>query len=72
MVSLCRAGGVEAEVSSLLVHICQEVPDLGQPLVAQDQGLGQANGYGSFPGSRHHHMHRAEHPLHGLGALPHD
>ncbi|KAG7227357.1 hypothetical protein INR49_000362, partial [Caranx melampygus] len=35
-----KAGGVEAKVSSLLVYICQEVPDMGLlPLVAQDEGM---------------------------------
>ena len=58
---------------SLLVHIRQEVPDMGLlPLVASAEGLGEMHGDGSFPGSGYHHMHRAEHPLHGPGALPHD
>lgn len=70
---LCRAGGVEAKVPSLLVHICQEVPDMGLlPLVAEDEGVREVHGDGSFPGSRYHHMHCAEHALHGPGALPHD
>lgn len=71
--SLFRAGGVKAKVPSLLVHICQEVPDMGLlPLVAEDKGVGEDHGDGSFPGFRYHHMHCAEHPLHGPGALPND
>ncbi len=71
--SLCRAGGVEAEVSSLLVHFCKKVPGVGLlPLVAAGEGLGEVHGDGSFPGSGYHHMHCTEHPLHGPGALPHD
>lgn len=70
---LCRARGVEAEVPSLLVQIRQEVPDLGLlPLVAEDEGLGEVHGDGSFPGPGYHRMHCAEHPLHGPGALSHD
>lgn len=31
---ICRIGGIQAKVPSLLVHICQEVPDMGLlPLV---------------------------------------
>lgn len=71
--SVCRAGGVEAEVPPLLVHVCQEVPDMGLlPLVAAGEGVGEVHGDGSFSGSGYHHMHCAEHPLHGPGALPHD
>lgn len=70
---LCRAGGVEAEVSPLLVHLRQEVPDMGMlPLVATGEGVGDIDGDGSLPGPGYHHMHRAEHPLHGSGTLPHD
>lgn len=70
---LCRAGGVKAEVSPLLVHLCQEVPDMGMlPLVATGEGVGDVDGDGSLPGPGYHHMHRAEHPLHGSGTLPHD
>lgn len=71
--SLCRVGGVEAKVPPLLVHIRQEVPHLGLlPLVAAAEGVGEVHGDGPFPGSGYHHMHCAEHPLHGPGALPHD
>ena len=58
---------------SLLVKVRQEIPDMGLLLlVADDEGVGEVHGDGSFPGSRHHHLHRAKHPLHGPGALPHD
>lgn len=73
LMPFCRVGGVEAEVSPLLVHICQDVPDMGMlPLVAEGEGVGDTDGDGSLPGPGHHHMHRAEHPLHGSGTLPYD
>lgn len=72
-ITLGRVGGVTAKVSSLLVHVRQEVPDMGLLLlVAADEGVGEVHGDGPVPGSGHHHMHRAQHPLHGHGALPHD
>lgn len=60
-------------MSSMLVFICQKVPDMELlPLVAEVEGVGEVHGDGSFSGSWYHHMHRAQHPVHGSGALPHD
>lgn len=73
LVSLSRAGRVKAKVPSMLVRVCKEVFDMGlQPVVAEVEGVGEVHGDGSFSGSWYHHMHCAEHPLHGPGALPHD
>ena len=70
---LIRAGGVQTEVSSLLVQVCQHVPDLGLlPSVAEGQGDREHGGHGSVCGPSHHHLHCAQHPVHGHGALPHD
>lgn len=73
LVSVCRVGGIKAKVSPMLVHVCQEVFNMGLlPLVAKDKGVCKVHGDGSFPGSGDHHMHCAKHLVHGPGALPHD
>lgn len=36
------------------------------------EGVCQAGGDGPLRGPGHHHLHRAQHSLHGHGALPHD
>lgn len=49
LVCVYRAGGVKAEVPPLLVHICQEVPNMGlQPLLAKVEAVGEVDGDGSF------------------------
>lgn len=68
-----RAGGSSPEVPILVVQICPHVPGVGLLLsVAEAEAICQAGGDGPLRGPGHHHLHRAQHAVHGHGALPHD
>lgn len=68
-----RAGRSTPEMSSLLVYICPQVPSVDMlPWLAQIERVDQDHGNGSLSGPGDHHLHRAQHTLYGLGALPND
>lgn len=67
-----RAGGVEKEVSAVLVHFCPQVPDMGLlSTMVEDQESGRTHCDGSVHGLDHYHLHCAEHSLHGNGTPAH-
>lgn len=73
MLYVDRVGGSPSEMSSLLVHFCAQVPSVDVlPWLAQAERVGQDHGDGSLSGPGDYHLHRAQHTLHGTGALPHD
>lgn len=60
-------------MSSLLVCLCTQVPGVDmQPWLAEAERVGQVHGDGPLSGPGYYHLHRAQHALHGPGALPND
>ena len=71
--SLSRVGGGSEAVPTLLVQVCGHVPEVGLlPAMGVLQKVDALCGDGPFCRLGHHHLHRAQHPLHGHGALSHD
>lgn len=60
-------------MSSMLVQVCQQLPDLGLlSSLAEGEGDYEHGGDGSVCRPGHNHLHCSQHSLHGYGALPYD